>query len=39
MLLKVLLNILMLPINLVLLPFRLILKLLVAPKITLWTKV
>jgi hypothetical protein len=39
MLLKVLLNIIMLPINIVLLPFRIILKILFFRNMTLWTVV
>ena len=39
MILKLLLNILLLPVNLVLLPFRIILKITVASKMGLWIKV
>jgi len=37
MILKLILNIVMLPINIVLLPFRLVLKITIASKMKLWT--
>lgn len=36
MLLKLILNVLLIPINILLLPFKLILKVLVMPKVSLW---